>query len=197
MRLTTLATAVFVSTAAAAPTPQFDFGAVLGGLGGGAGGAPAVNTAPLLKTYGDIKTQVDKLNQIVLKFSNATNPTPVLAEYLVAGQDTVKAYKASTLAASALNGTVSIIGALGFMSPRAGLTNSTETALTNLISKKDVIAKVNGTAQVLLSLKDQKDAASAFGTAVIAKLPDIAQGIAAPSSQKPLEAFDKAITAFT
>lgn len=240
MRLTTLATAAFVSTSSAAPTPQFDIGALLGGLGGaggaggagglggllsgflggaggkggsgsgglpdfggllggmmGGGGGPTVDSAPVLKTYDTIKTQVDKLNAVILKFSNATSPDAVLKEYLAAGQDTVKAYKASTTAVSALNGTVSIFSALGFQQPRAGLTASTETTLGNLVGKKDVIAKAKGTAQVLVNLKDQKDAAAAFSTAVLSKLPDIAQGIAQPNSQKPIEAFDKAITAFT
>src|SRR4051812_7359697 len=114
MRLTTLASAAFVSISAAAPTPQFDFGALLSGLGGagGAGGAgglagalgglaggsggPTVDSAPVLKTYDTIKTQVEKLNGVILKFSNASNPSAVLEEYLAAGQDTIKAYKAST-----------------------------------------------------------------------------------------------------
>jgi hypothetical protein len=216
MRLTTLATAAFLSTSAAAPTPQFDIGALLGGLGGagGAGGAgglgglggllgglggsgPTVDAAPILKTYDTLKTQVDKLNEVILKFSNATNPDAALKDYLAAGKDTIKAYKDNAAALTALNGTVSIISALGFPTPRAALTTSVETAVNNLISKKDVIASAKGTAQVLASLKDEKSAASAFSAAVIAKLPDIAQGIAAPTAQKVFETFDKAIAAFT
>jgi hypothetical protein len=184
MRLITLAIAAFVSTSVAAPTPQFDLGALLGGLGGaggagglggllgGAGGAgglggllggflggsggPSLDSTPALKTYDTIKTQVDKLNDVILKFSNATKPDAVLEEYLAIGKATVEVYKASTITVTALNGTVSLISALGFQQPRNSLTNSTETALSNLITKKDIIAKANGIAQVLLNLKDQK-----------------------------------------
>jgi hypothetical protein len=215
MRLTTLATAAaFISTSASAPTPtpQFDIGALLGGLGGaggggigsllgglsgGSGGGAAVDTAPLLKTYDTLKAQADKLNDIILKFSNATSPSAVLKEYLAAGQDTVKAYKDSTAVATALNSTVGLMAVIGFQQPRSSLTASTETALGNLASKKDIIAKANGTAQVLVNLKDQKEAASGYSAAILAKLPEIAKGIAQSSSQKPVEAFDKAIAAFT
>jgi len=210
MRLITLTTAAFVSISAAAPTPQFDLGALLGGGGagginlggllgglGGGSGAPSVDSAPILKSYDTIKTEVDKLNSVILKFSNATSPTAVLNEYLAAGVDTIKAYNASIATISALNGTVSIVSALGFLTPRSSLTTSIETALSNLIAKKDSIAKAQGTAQVLLNLKDQKTAAQAYSAAALSKLPDLAQGIAASSASKPLDAIDKAITAFT
>ncbi|KAF2667599.1 hypothetical protein BT63DRAFT_456901 [Microthyrium microscopicum] len=193
-----LAKAPSVPTPAAAPVPAttaapftgFDIGSILGGLGSlfGSGGTPAdVNV--IITGYGNVHDQVDKLDAAVS--GNSTS----LKTLLAASEATLAALEKTTKSVNAQAGQVDIISAIGMMAPGDQLTTATENALEKLVARKEAFK--SNKAEILKTLQAQKVAALAMNAAIDAKLPSLLHMISAPMAQRPIDALDKAIAAFT
>lgn len=91
---------------------------------------------------------------------------------------------------------LSLTDALSLQQTATQLTTAANSTVQTLIQKKPVFDQLGVSAVVGQQLQQQKDAAGALGTAIVAKVPAIGQTIAQQSIGQINTALDQAITAY-
>jgi predicted lipid-binding transport protein (Tim44 family) len=209
MRFTILA---FVGAVVAAPVAQLDLGALLGSLGGGAGGldlnalagqflgsgtGPVGDVNVIITQYGNIKEKVEAQDTFIKTLVDKA-PADLIAKLEKFGADQVEALKAAAKAVDGMVGAVDLMGATGLQAPGGDLTISTQTSIDNLKKAAPIIVKVAGAKDAeLKTLNAMLEATKAFNDAVNKKLPAFAVAIAQGEGQKSVDYLTDAISAFT
>jgi len=209
MRFTTLA---FVGAVVAAPVAQLDLGALLGSLGGGAGGldlnalagqflgsgtGPVGDVNVIITQYGNIKEKVEAQDTFIKTLVDKA-PADLIAKLEKFGADQVQALKAAAKAVDGMVGAVDLMGATGLQAPGGDLTISTQTSIDNLKKAAPIIVKVAGAKDAeLKTLNAMLEATKAFNEAVNKKLPAFAVAIAQGEGQKSVDYLTDAISTFT
>jgi len=90
-----------------------------------------------------------------------------------------------------------LVSASALIGPSDHLVAETEKTVSDLITKKDIIAGAKQTGAVLSHLKSQAAAAAKLVDAISAKVPDSAKSITTSSGDKIAAALNKGIIAFS
>jgi hypothetical protein len=169
----------------------FDFGALLGSLGS-LTGAPGANADVniVVAGYKDVENKLTVLDTAVKALGNGTTTTAA-QDLLTKSQAVTAALKSATAKITSAKAITDLFASSELTTPGDSVSALLENTINDLIEKKETIAKAGQSAAILKELKEQKDATTAFTTAINSKLPALAQIVASGTSQRPLTALDK------
>jgi hypothetical protein len=153
--------------------------------------------APIIAGYENVKAKIVPWADAIKLLGDTTTTASAFTDQTAKLKDIISTLKSETASILKVKATIDIFGALGLGQPGEDVTAAIESAVTDLISKKDVFVKAGQVASTLENLKEARAAADGFVKAINSKLPGLAMLVAYSTSARPITAIDKAITAFS
>lgn len=148
----------------------------------------------------DITDAMQEIGLAVDKMTNSINQWNGDAASAVAILDNSKAVmsllKTDTQKISASDA-IGLFDAIAILGPTNTLTAKVDDVVNALSAKKTQIQAASLGPVVLQELKDQKFAANDLATAIVGKLPSLAQAIGGPMAQQIVTKLDKAVNIFS
>jgi hypothetical protein len=165
----------------------FDLGALLGGLTAAPGANADVNI--IVAGYKDVEKQLAEYDGAIKALNNGTTAAAATS-FLSKSQAVTSALKSATANIKKAKAFQDLFASIELTGPGDSLTNLLESTIQDLVEKKPVLVKAGVSGDILKELKAQKDATTAFTSAINSKLPFLAQLVASGTSQRPIVALE-------